>query len=126
MKMTFWLTAVAVVFLSIASVYHNSAHGQTPPPKSPELLSKGKKLYQDKCASCHGAQGNGQTSMAKVLKPPPRDFTQPLKDWPASRGEPGSIYKVIKEGVPNSAMLKFDLPDEDVWALVYTVMEFGK
>ena len=124
--MTFWLTAGAVMLLSIAPVYHNSALGQTPPPKTSELLSKGKKIYADKCASCHGTEGNGRTPMAKVLKPPPRDFTQPLNNWAVSHGEPEKIFKVIKEGIPDTGMVKFELPDEDVWALVYTVMEFGK
>ena len=126
MKRTVWLIAGAVMLLSIAPIYHNSAMGQAPPPQTPELLEKGKKIYQNKCASCHGVEGGGQTPMAKVLKPPPRDFTQPSKSWAFSQGDPAKIFKAIKEGVPNTGMLKFELPDEDIWALVYRVMEFSK
>jgi hypothetical protein len=63
--------------------------------------------------------------MAKILNPPPRDFKQPLKSWTATQGDPAKIYKVIKEGIPNTAMVKTNLPDNDIWALVYTVMELN-
>jgi len=125
MKMVAWLTAGTLAFLSVVLINLDFASGQTPPAKTSELLSRGKKIYEEKCAICHGAQGNAQTPMAQVLKPLPRDFTQPLTEWAVSKGEPVKIFKVIKEGIPNSPMVKFDLPDEDVWALVHTVREFS-
>jgi len=126
MKTARWAIAGIVMLLSIAPLLIDSVSGQTPPAKTPEMLSKGKKIYQEKCASCHGARGNGQTPMAKILTPPPRDFTQPLKNWAVSQGDPVKVFKAITEGIPNTGMVKFSLPDENVWALVYTVTEFSK
>ena len=100
--------------------------GQQPPPKTSELLGKGKKLYDQNCTPCHGAQGNGQGALAKILNPPPRNLTEPPKVWAKSKGDPSKIFEIIKKGVPDTAMPKFTLPDEDIWALVYTVMEFSK
>lgn len=104
----------------------NPVSGNTPPPQTPELMSKGMSIYQKRCASCHGKDGNGQTPMAKILNPPPRDFRQPVKNWTVTQGNPEKIHKVIKEGIPNTAMVKNDLPEEDLWALVYTVLEFSR
>jgi len=35
----------------------------------------GAKLYQQRCASCHGADGKGTTPIAQALNPKPRDHT---------------------------------------------------
>lgn len=126
MKTTAWITAGVMAILSVAFISLDLASAQSPPSKTAELLSKGKKVYEEKCAVCHGVQGNGQTPFSQVLKPPPRDFTQPFPEWAVSKGDPVKVFKVIKEGIPNSPMVKFDLQDEDIWALVYTVREFSR
>jgi hypothetical protein len=73
-----------------------------------------------------GTQGNAQTAAAQILKPAPQDFTQPWKNRRVSQGNPVKVFEVIKKGVPNSSMLKADLPDADIWAVVYAVMEFNR
>ena len=54
-----------------------------------------KQVYDDKCASCHGASGKGDGAAAAALSPPPKPFSASLKgksdDW---------IAKVTKEGGP--------------------------
>jgi mono/diheme cytochrome c family protein len=35
---------------------------------------QGKALYEDKCASCHGTNGDGQGPLASVFNPSPADF----------------------------------------------------
>jgi len=98
----------------------------TPPKKTPDLLTQGKKLYEQNCSPCHGDKGDGKGPAGVVLKPPPRDFANPFKDWPYTKGDPNKIFEVISKGIPNSAMVKWDqLPEKDRWALVYTVMEFS-
>jgi high-affinity iron transporter len=123
LKTKFFLFAGAVMFLIAPPL--STLSGQVAPPKTPELMSKGMSIYQKRCESCHGPQGNGQTPMAKILSPPPRNFNQPLKSWTVTQGDPAKIHKVIKEGIPNTAMPKSGLPDEDIWALVYTIMDFS-
>jgi mono/diheme cytochrome c family protein len=126
MKMGQPLTAGAVILLAIVFLNQAWVFGQTPPAKTPGMVNRGKKIYEESCTFCHGAQGNGETPIAKILKPPPRDFTESLKNWAVSQGDPVKIFRAIKDGVPDSAMLKFNLPDEDIWSLVYTVMAFSK
>lgn len=115
-----------IVFASIIFCMQiNTAHSLEPPLKTPDLIAKGKRLYQQSCASCHGIRGDGRGLMAAVLKPAPNNFTEPLQQWEHSKGDPAGIFRIIKQGVPDSAMVGYAFGDEDVWALVYTVMGFS-
>jgi len=77
-----------------------------------------KKLYDDRCASCHGASGKGDGPAAAALTPPPAPFAKALAgkadDW---------IAKATKEGGPavglSPTMPPFsDLTDDQVKGLV--------
>ena len=84
----------------------------TPPKKTPDLLTQGKKLYEQNCSPCHGTNGDGKGPAGVALKPPPNDFANPFKDWPHTKGDPNKIFEVISKGIPNSAMVKWDqLPE---------------
>jgi mono/diheme cytochrome c family protein len=96
------------------------------PPKTAQLLDRGKQLYEKNCLPCHGIQGNGRGPMAGLLNPLPPNFTEPFQGWKNSKGDPMKIFEVVKKGVPNSPMIAFPFGDEDIWALVYTVMEFSE
>jgi len=102
------------------------AHGSWSPKKTPELLSQGKKLYEQNCSSCHGAKGDGKGPASATLKPAPSDFGEPLNKSPNTKGKSEKIFEVISKGIPNSAMMKWDqFPERDRWGLVYFVMEFA-
>src|SRR5262245_35054347 len=51
------------------------------PPPPPDvardpLLAKGREVYLDRCASCHGPSGKGDGPTGKILTgPPPGDLT---------------------------------------------------
>jgi len=118
-------------FLGILTLLCLSISGQTfgqapkIPKKTPELLSQGKKSYEQNCLPCHGPKGDGKGPAGAVLQPPPKDFTQPLNLWPVTKGAPQKIFEVISKGIPNTAMVKWDhLPENERWGLTYFVMEF--
>jgi high-affinity iron transporter len=122
-----WL--LVILFGSLLFFYSfNLVLGQVPkvPKKTPELLTLGKKVYEQNCSACHGAKGDGKGPAGVVLKPPPNDFNNPLKEWPNTKGDPNKIFEVITKGIPNSAMVKWDqLPEKERWGLVYTVLGFS-
>jgi high-affinity iron transporter len=126
-KMKAKTSAIAIIgFSMVVLVLHATiAVPQDPPPKTPELTAKGKQLYEESCAPCHGIQGDGKGRLAGILSPPPHNFTEPLQDWKNSKGDPAKIFGVIKNGVPNTAMVGFSFDDENAWALVYMVREFS-
>jgi high-affinity iron transporter len=121
-------SAFAILAFSVLVVFFQvgSAVPQEQPAKTPELTAKGTQLYEESCAPCHGIQGDGKGRLAGILSPPPHNFTEPLRDWKNSKGDPAKIFGVIKNGVPNTAMVGFSVADENVWALVYRVMEFSE
>jgi high-affinity iron transporter len=117
------IIAASIFFLSSFS----PLLGQTKSPKkTPELLNQGKKLYEQSCAPCHGAKGDGKGPAGLALKPPPRTFNLPLSQWTYSKGDLKKVFEVITKGIPNTAMVKWDhLSEQERWALVYYVVEFA-
>ena len=100
--------------------------GPKPPKKTPDLLSLGKKLYEQNCTPCHGPKGEGKGPLANTLTPHPSDFALPLKDWPNTKGDPQKIFDLITKGIPNSAMVGCpQLSEKERWGLVYRVMDFS-
>ena len=125
MRRLTWISTLISVFLlfPLGAVLGKDASS---PKKTPALLAQGKKLFEQDCSPCHGPKGDGKGSAGAALKPPPNDFTKPLKDWPTTKGDPNKIFEVISKGIPNSSMVKWDqLPEQDRWALAYAVMEFS-
>lgn len=96
---------------------------KSPLPNSPEIVEKGKALYNDKgtCFNCHGASGRGDGVAAMGLDPSPRNFHQ--HGFWRHRTE-GEIFWVIKHGVAGTAMIPFGslLSDEEIW----TVMQYER
>jgi high-affinity iron transporter len=87
-------------------------------PKQPPDLARGAALFQQDCASCHGAKGEANTPMARQLDPPPIAFADRER---ASQRTPFALYQVINQGLEGTAMQSFaQLPDADKWALAFT------
>lgn len=116
--------AVTLFFVSLLG----TAFGKdaAPPKKTPDLLNKGKKIFEQTCAPCHGSKGDGKGPAGAVLKPPPTNFTLPLKDWPYTKGDLQKVFEVITKGIPNSSMVAWtQYSEQERWALTYTTMEFA-
>jgi high-affinity iron transporter len=92
------------------------------PRKAPDL-ARGDRLFQENCASCHGAKGDARTSMAKRLDPPPIAFVDRDR---AKQRSPFALYQVINQGLEGTAMQSFaQLPDADKWALAFRAGRFA-
>jgi len=98
---------------------------QTVMEPAPDMLSRGKALYGQYCASCHGDAGEGNGPAGSSLKPLPRNFAQPA-GWTNGPGRP-AIFKTLAQGVPASAMVAYDiLTKKDRMALVHYVRVLAK
>ncbi|MEW6544657.1 MAG: cytochrome c [Nitrospirota bacterium] len=99
---------------------------QSPLPASPDVVTKGKALYEGKgaCFNCHGKDGRGNGPAAAGLNPPPRDFRH--HGFWRHRTE-GEIFWVIKHGIPGTAMVPFggQLTDEEIWAVIQYERSFA-
>lgn len=84
-------------------------------PTARPHYERGKVLYAQLCANCHGASGAGDGPASASLDPPPIDFTDPLR---ANERSVFALYQVIDQGLEGSSMVSYaSLPNEDRWAL---------
>ncbi len=91
---------------------------------TPELIARGKSLFESNCTSCHGALGHGDGPAASTMKPPPRNFSSP-NGWVNGYHAPG-IYKTLSEGIGGTSMASFDyLRKKDRMALMHYVQALG-
>ena len=91
-----------------------NAHDITPPDlNSPEMLTRGLRLYREHCAQCHGAPGVARDALGMGMTPVPVNLAQTGRDWPAAH-----IYWVIKYGIKMTGMpaWKYRMSEEDLWA----------
>jgi mono/diheme cytochrome c family protein len=92
---------------------------------SPELLSRGKELFDLNCISCHGESGRGDGPAAATMNPHPRNFTSP-EVW-TNGFETPDMFKTVTQGISGTSMAPFDyLSKRDRMALVHYVQSLGK
>lgn len=103
-----------------------------PPPKKASAtdrptpdLARGKKLFEKRCAVCHGEWGEGHGPSAASLERKPRDLaTGPyeLKSTPKGGPTAADLFRTVTQGIPSSGMPPFGhLPAEERWQIVYYV-----
>lgn len=80
---------------------HQLAGTSKPMDKQKLSLEVGRRIYDKECAFCHGLMGHADTDVARVLRPPPRKFSDPIE---MARVDDGRMYAAIKLGVPGTAM----------------------
>jgi mono/diheme cytochrome c family protein len=73
----FGLRIVTMVVMGAAMVL--VGHLGAVPAATAADLANGKKVYQDKCARCHGDKGKGDGPKAETLEKKPADYTDKKK-----------------------------------------------
>lgn len=71
-----------------------SAKLHNPLQASPENLAKGKMLFDNNCAVCHGGDARGDGTVRFLLRVPPADLTAGV----AAQRSDGYIYATIRNG----------------------------
>jgi mono/diheme cytochrome c family protein len=97
---------------------------KNPLQPTPENLARGKELYGNMCAPCHGADGRGDGPVAKVglLKHVPKNLvTGTAKDLPD-----GYIYAAIRNGILLMPAYADAMSSDERWDVVMYVRELEK
>jgi predicted CXXCH cytochrome family protein len=76
----------------------------------------GRELYQKNCEVCHGYDGSGKTAAGGGLYPPPLNLSQAAVV--KRRRTDGELFYLIRNGVRNTGMPGWQLPDQQTWQLV--------
>jgi mono/diheme cytochrome c family protein len=110
----------AMVLFGPASVL---AHGWKAPAKPAERenpvaanaasIEKGKTLFLDQCAGCHGRNATGNGPMASALNPAPSDLVEVSGHHPD-----GDFFWKIENGRGSMPGFGGRLTDEQIWHLV--------
>jgi cytochrome c oxidase cbb3-type subunit 2 len=92
-------------------------------PDSAELRERGREVFVDHCAGCHGARGDGAGRAATFLSPLPRDFTAGVfkfRSTPSgSLPTDGDLFRTVTRGVRWTAMPTWhEVPDKERIAVV--------
>ena len=102
-----------------------------PPRATPELVARGKELYQKaKCFQCHGQGGKGDGPSAAELKD---DFGFPIRPADFTRGQfkggggVRDIFRTMSLGLDGAPMPSFadSMSEEERWAISYYVLSLS-
>ena len=94
---------------------------KNPVALTPDVLADARGHFANHCATCHGNDGSGNTTIGRNLYPKApdmrRDDTQRLTD--------GELYSIIQNGIRMTGMPAWgkegDEHDEDSWKLVHLI-----
>jgi predicted CXXCH cytochrome family protein len=84
--------------------------GQKPEPSA---VAAGSDLFRQKCEICHAYDGAGKTEIGSGAFPRP-----PALRVVAASMSDGEIFYHIRNGIRNTAMPAWNMPDNQVWQLV--------
>lgn len=91
---------------------------------NPELMVRGRELYEKTCATCHGPEGKGDGPGAGQLNPKPRNFC--AKDGWKNGTRVEDIFRTLDEGLKGTSMVSYNyLSKRDRMALVHVVQAKG-
>lgn len=91
-------------------------HQKQPFQRTEKNWSAGRKIYLEKCLSCHGCSGRGNGPYAYMNNARPADLRQPR-----FKGlDPSFFYWRINEGVPGTVMPQWEqsLSERDRWLVI--------
>jgi high-affinity iron transporter len=93
------------------------------PARTPDI-ALGKKLYQEKCVSCHGVTGKGDGVLAKSLEPAPTNFHDKNRMDQLSIF---ALYNTITLGVDGTGMVSYakTLTNNERWSLAFYISGLG-
>jgi mono/diheme cytochrome c family protein len=80
---------------------------------TPQVLEKGKSLYQIYCAVCHGAAGKGDGPISTKIPPPPSYKSDRLLQFP-----PGRFFHVITMGANKMPSYAVQIVPAERWLII--------
>jgi hypothetical protein len=102
------------------SVPRSARDARNPVSFSPEVWTDARAHFADHCASCHGNNGRGDTTIGRNLYPKAPDMT-----LPATQGlTDGELYWIIENGLRLTGMPAWgdgSADDADSWKLVHFI-----
>jgi copper transport protein len=95
-----------------------------PVPPTEDSLARGRQMYDESCAACHGTMGRGDGPVGLTLNPRPADLWVHMQPGVHSDGQ---LFEWVTNGFPNSAMPAFgdDYSEDDRWHTINFIRTFA-
>ena len=108
-------------FIDLAAAF---VRGRRPQLASSEARARGRAIFIDKCALCHGINADGRGTRTHGLSSQPVNFRS--AHWRA-RASAAQVYSVLEEGVRGTSMPAWpSLTDGQKWDLVSYVLSVSE
>ena len=100
---------------SIPKEFKGKKNPLTSGPGSSDVAA-GRELYRKNCEVCHGFDGTGNTAAGNGEYPQPMNLSRAAV---AKRSRTdGELFYLIREGIRNTAMPGWQMPEQQLWQLV--------
>jgi predicted CXXCH cytochrome family protein len=96
------------------SVPDDAKKSVNPLKDDPAGIAAGHDLYREKCETCHAYEGGGKTTIGAGEYPRP----PALRSFAIQSISDGELFYHIRNGIRNTGMPAWDLPDRQIWQLV--------
>jgi mono/diheme cytochrome c family protein len=114
---------VGVLALATSAAASGGPAAAAPQKGRAAQAERGRAVYADRCARCHGADGQGRTRLGETLDPP--DFSDPA--WQRSRSRNNTrMIASVSEGLGSMPAFKKKLSRQDIAAAVAYVRTLGR
>lgn len=115
---------MTLIVLAVCSACNDAPTVPAAPPLDAAARVRGRALYRQYCALCHGVGADGRGVRHEGLGSAPADFTRASF---SAQTPPARAFAHIRDGVPGTAMPAWRaLSDDEMWALVAYVRSVGK
>ena len=92
-----------------------------PLPHSPEVIAKGKFVFDNVCITCHGPKGAGDGIVTALFPKPPSLMTQKVRDWPD-----GQLFHRPMRGQNSMPSHARQIDPDEAWAVIHYIREMQK
>ena len=118
---------VAIFFIPIMLFAHDwmapkeAVGRKNPVPKDAAAIERGKKLFEQFCANCHGKTGQGDGPFAATLKSKPANLAER-----AGHHVDGDFAWKIANGRGEMPAFKKELNESQIWELTHFIQSLAK
>jgi mono/diheme cytochrome c family protein len=91
----------------------DAANARNPVPQTEGSTQRGKELFSQNCAYCHGEQAEGMFASSAVLKKDSPNLVQRLKSH-----TDGDYFWKIQHGRGQMPAFKDDLKNDEIWDII--------
>ena len=122
-----WIGLAAAVGVTVAATEPWTAPPEeiarpNPVDPTPESLDRGREIFVDLCAPCHGDDGAGDAEVEEVLDVEVGDLTSRQR---LARRSDGELHWRIRVGSDTMPQFGEDLEDGQIWDVINYVRTLG-